>query len=307
MKALKRVVHLIQEKYYREKYKKFLRSIQVSRKIPHVYSSEYTMHELSVGTKSLARFGDGEFVWMMQQSKGSFEKNSPELAEKLLWVLRSSDPDMLICIPDVFSELNRFNTTSRLYWERELSIQGLSWVKFLDSKRYYYDTQVTRPYMDMKEKTSSKNIFEGFQKIWRNRNVLIVEGSMTRFGIGNDLLSNAKSIYRVLCPATNAFEKYSEILQTVLERCRALDNVLVLIALGPTATVLAYDLHTNYGIQALDIGHLDIEYSWFLKRATEKVAVTGKYVNESKKRYSDSSELDANSEKQYRSQIIDQI
>ena len=37
-----------------------------------------------------------------------------------------------------------------------------------------------------------------------------------------------------------------------------------MIALGPTATVLAYDL-AEMGYWALDIGHLDLEYEWFLK------------------------------------------
>ena len=39
---------------------------------------------------------------------------------------------------------------------------------------------------------------------------------------------------------------------------------MILIALGPTATVLAYDL-AKAGYWALDIGHLDLEYEWFLK------------------------------------------
>ena len=42
------------------------------------------------------------------------------------------------------------------------------------------------------------------------------------------------------------------------------ENKLILIALGPTATVLAYDL-AKAGYWALDIGHLDLEYEWFLK------------------------------------------
>lgn len=49
--------------------------------------------------------------------------------------------------------------------------------------------------------------------------------------------------------------------------------------MGPTATVLAYDLHL-LGYQALDIGHIDIEYEWFLRKATEKIAIENKYVNE---------------------------
>lgn len=47
-----------------------------------------------------------------------------------------------------------------------------------------------------------------------------------------------------------------------------------------TATVLAYDLAKN-GYQAIDIGHIDIEYEWMLMGATEKIPVPGKFTNES--------------------------
>ena len=35
------------------------------------------------------------------------------------------------------------------------------------------------------------------------------------------------------------------------------------------------------GYQAVDIGHVDIEYEWFLKSATTKIRIDGKYMGES--------------------------
>lgn len=49
--------------------------------------------------------------------------------------------------------------------------------------------------------------------------------------------------------------------------------------MGPTATVLAFDLH-KLGYQAIDIGYADIEYEWFLRKATKKESILGKYTNE---------------------------
>ena len=46
-----------------------------------------------------------------------------------------------------------------------------------------------------------------------------------------------------------------------------------------TATVLATDLH-NAGYQAIDVGHIDIEYEWMLRKAKKKIPIPGKYVNE---------------------------
>ena len=55
-------------------------------------------------------------------------------------------------------------------------------------------------------------------------------------------------------------------------------NKLILVALGQTATVLSYDL-AKLGYWAIDIGHVDIEYEWFLRGAKDKLPVAGKYVN----------------------------
>ena len=57
-------------------------------------------------------------------------------------------------------------------------------------------------------------------------------------GVGNDLFDGARSVKRVLCPATDAWGSYPEILRLAKEHG---EGRLVLIALGQTATVLAYD------------------------------------------------------------------
>lgn len=54
---------------------------------------------------------------------------------------------------------------------------------------------------------------------------------------------------------------------------------MIICALGMTATVLAYDL-SNIGYQAIDLGHIDIEYEWLRMKATSKLPVPGKYTNE---------------------------
>lgn len=84
-----------------------------------------------------------------------------------------------------------------------------------------------------------QKIFSLLKKLWEDRNVLIVEGAQTRLGVGNDLFSNAKSIERILAPAKNPFDSYDKILSAIVTHCK---EHLVLIALGPTATVLATDL-----------------------------------------------------------------
>ena len=106
----------------------------------------------------------------------------------------------------------------------------------------------------------------------------MIEGEYSRLGVNNDLFVHVRSLKRILCPARDAFEKYDDIM------CAARkygSNKLILIALGQTATVLSYDL-AKLGYWAIDIGHVDIEYEWFLRGAKDKLPIAGKYVNEAK-------------------------
>lgn len=80
------------------------------------------------------------------------------------------------------------------------------------------------------------------------------------------------------------------------------DN-LILAALGPTATILAARA-CEKGFQIVDIGHIDIEYMWFLSCAKIRKPIEGKYVNESNERNCSSKYDDDN---KYLSSIIDRV
>ena len=130
----------------------------------------------------------------------------------------------------------------------------------------------------------------------------MIEGEKTRFGIGNDLLNNAKSIKRILCPTRNSYSLYDKILKSVLNFDK---SNLILISLGPTATILAYDL-TKYGYQAIDIGHADIEYEYQIRKANKKIGIPYKFVNEYNGGINEADLEDA-PDKIYYKQIIDKI
>lgn len=59
----------------------------------------------------------------------------------------------------------------------------------------------------------------------------------------------------------NAFAVYNEL----LEKLKKYDkDKLIILILGQTATVLAYDL-ANLGYRALDLGHIAKDYDYFIK------------------------------------------
>lgn len=287
-------------------YSLFRLQLKIKGKKPSVVDEDGTVAFLLKNKCSVARFGDGEFLWMLQKRQsGNFEKNSPELAKRLYEVLTIPKKDLIICIPNVFSGLRGLKKKTRTYWEGFFIKNGNQVIKLLPEDKKYFDTQFTRPYMDyLIGNRNFKNKFREIQKIWNNRNLLIVEGEQSRFGVNSDLISNAKSIKRILCPSKNAFEIYDKILASVQKEAQKIDDVLILVSLGPAATLLAFDLCDEF--QTIDIGHLDVEYNWFKMHASRKVAIPGKYVNELKnKKFI--SELSSDELLEYKKQIISKI
>lgn len=245
------------------------------KQIPQIASIEETIQKIVKEGCSVSRFGDGEILLTNNKAIG-FQKADSKLGERLKEVLQSNADGHIVCLSDTFTDIYRYNRKARRFWRTHFFIYGHIWDNLLISNKQYYNTFVTRPYMDFAQKTQCGKWFHDMQAIWQDRNIIFIEGEKSRLGIGNDLFNNAKSIKRILCPPTSAFDKYDSIINEAVKQNK---DVLFLIALGPTATVLAYDLHKK-GYQAIDIGHVDIEYEWWRMNAKRKVKIQNKYVNE---------------------------
>lgn len=243
----------------------------------NILNDEETIKKIIRDKKSIVRFGDGEFKWILGVKQESFQNYSKELADRLAQILQStSDDKMLICIPEGLNKVDEYTEDSQLFWRNFIRWHGKEVVKYLNKRYIYGNTNFTRWYIEYNDKSKTKDKIENLKKIWEKKEIVIIEGKDTKLGVGNDLFKNCKMIERILAPSKNAFNKY----QKILEEAKKIDkDKLIIIALGPTATILAYDL-TQLGYQAIDIGHIDIEYEWYLKQATKKIAIPGKYVNE---------------------------
>lgn len=237
-----------------------------------------TIDQIVNSRRSLARFGDGEFMWMLGIELKSYQSYSIDLQKKLIKAITSTNPNLLIGIPGGLFDSSRCNVFARMGWDitRYEFLPKIE--KFFDTDKVYCDASISRPYIDYKRNVDAGPKFENLKRIWNGRDVVIVEGEKTRLGVGNNLLDNAKSIRRILCPATNAFDKLQDIEKAILQH--AAKDDLVLAALGPTATILAYDM-CEKGYQTVDIGHVDVEYVWYLNHAILREPIEGKYVNES--------------------------
>ena len=233
--------------------------------IPRVANVDETIEELLRSERSLARFGDGEFKFMFFGSSIGFQQYDANLAARLREVLASRDDRVMVGILDIFGYL----PSGMAGWRGLAAMLRPHINSCIHAEQQYYDATVSRS-------IGVSNFFDKMKQIWAASDVVMIEGTMTRMGIGNDLFSNARSVRRILAPAENAFSAYPQILAEAL---RLEKSSLILIALGPTATVLAHDLGIA-GYRALDLGHIDICYELHLRGQSNMMPIEGKYVNE---------------------------
>lgn len=226
---------------------------------------------------SLVRFGDGELGQILNQIDIGFQKYNIELADRLKSIiLAEEDRNILICIPNVFNDVSNLKNRPRFFWEEWIVNNKAILCNLLKSKKYG-DSLVSRLYLPWKDTSNEITVVDNLKKTWCNKSVVIVEGAKTRWGVGNDLLAETKSIKRILCPAENAFDKYDEIFNACMKYSEFTD--IFILALGPTATVLAFDL-AKQGIRALDLGHFDLQYEYLMRQSEERVEIPTKYNNE---------------------------
>ena len=262
------ILNLIEDKFKNNK--KIYNSIKI-------LDDDNTIDLICNKNMSISRFGDGELRWMDGQSLNSYQEYSSEFAKDLKTAFNSKNSNLLIGIPVGLINSKGCKLYSRMHWicVRNKSVNLIK--KYIDPKRIYCNASITRPYIDYKKYKFSEERFKKIKKIWEKRDIVIIEGAQTKLGIGNDLFDNAKSIQRIICPAENAYSIKDDIINYIKDNVS--NNKMLLGALGPTASILANELSYE-GFQFIDIGHIDIEYMWFLKKCIIRKNIEGKYVNE---------------------------
>lgn len=243
---------------------------------PKVASLEDSVNYIIQTHCSVSRLGDGE-IKLVAGKKLGFQDENSILQEKMIEVLSKPIENHIVCLPDIFNDLTIYDSDSQKHWKKHLAFYRRYWYRYINKQANFYNAFISRCYMMYQNPSMSSRMFELLKQIWQDRDVIIIEGEQSRLGVNNDLFNNTKSIKRILAPNRNAFNYYQLILDKVTQYDK--QEYLILLALGPTATVMAYDL-AKLGYQAIDIGHVDIEYEWFLMKATHKVPVHNKFVNE---------------------------
>ena len=260
-----------------------------------VLSIDQSLDYLLEKGASVVRFGDGEMDLIAGRSI-PYQDFDPELSARLREMMSmESDEHMMICLPDVFTGLERYSIDAQNFWKAHLQHHLADYLEICRST-WYGSTFISRPYIDLEDKTPSAGYFAKLKKLWQDKDLLIVEGLTSRSGVGNDLFDGARSIKRIICPSRNAYSKLEAIKQDIREHA---DNRLILTMLGPTAKVLVYDL-VQEGYRALDIGHIDSEYEWFQMGASHKIKLSHKHTAE----HNFDQDIEYRDDQAYDSQIV---
>lgn len=234
-----------------------------------------TLNYILAHNSSVARFADGEMDIITGHSI-PYQDYDENLANELKNIISlDSNESLVVCLSDVFEGLDRYNQSAVDFWKQHLN-NNYIYYKSLCKAPWYGSTFISRPYMDLVDKSLSNMYFKNIKNLWDKRDILIVEGVNSRSGVGNDLFDNANSVERIICPSKNAYSKIDEI-ELLIEKHA--ENKLVLLILGPTAKVLAKRLSIKK-IQAIDMGHINSEYEWFKMKATTKVKLDHKHTAE---------------------------
>ncbi|MBF0601451.1 SP_1767 family glycosyltransferase [Limosilactobacillus oris] len=237
---------------------------------------DQTLDYILAHHSSVARFGDGE-IDLIAGRDIPYQSYDPALVEHLKRVLYTpSRPELVVCMSDVFERLERYTPAAQAFWAQNRPANAAIYQLMGANVDWYGSTFISRPYMDWQDKSLAQGYFTKLRQLWADRDVLIVEGQLSRSGVGNDLFANAKSVQRILGPAHNAFAQYAA-LKAAIEKFGP--GKLVLLMLGPTAKALVGELAAT-GLQLVDIGHIDSEYEWFQMGATSKVKLQHKHTAE---------------------------
>lgn len=233
-----------------------------------VYTIDETIDELLNTGKSMVRFGDGEIV-MIKGVDLMLQKASPEIGEGLAKILAYPYDDLMVTIPGIFDTLSDHHQASRQFWRDHLLFCRKTYERYCNPNRVYYTTFVSRCYYYGKDRSDCDRWFAKIRKIWENKDVVIVEGTRTHNGVGNDLFDSAGSIERIICPPSDAYGALPEI----LEACTQYDtDRMFLLSVGVAAKFLALELFQR-GYRVLDIGNMDMEYEWYVRKAPGKMQI----------------------------------
>lgn len=213
-----------------------------------------TLRTIGERRASIARYGDGELMIMLGNSI-YFQEYHPSLARRLRQIVANPRPQFLVGLPPFDSM-----SITKPKWKKEWARYRRLFSYLVRGGTEYYSTALSRP--SSVGNWQPEEYYEAFSALWAGRDLVLVHNTAST--IEHPMLRNARRVHHVACLREHAFCEYD----ALLDRASAfvsVPDVLFLIAAGPTACLLAWDL-AERGAQALDVGHLTSAYNKYARR-----------------------------------------
>lgn len=240
---------------------------------PNVMSTTDTLNKILEG-RSIARFGDGELQIVIGKSLGKrgkaneYQVFDKKLSNKLREIIKTPTENCIIAIDkynDAWNDKKNYKY-GLSYFENFLCRHWKN-LKNIYKYNYTYGCTATTRVSVFKE-----NELEKIKKIWENRKVLFVVGEGSHFVMEPRLFNNIAEADMLVTKGKSSFDQYDNIIEQIKTYGK---DWLLFLSLGPTATVLAYEL-SDLGYQALDMGHLP---NCYLQAINERKSPEAEIIN----------------------------
>ncbi len=201
---------------------------------------------------SMSRYGDGELRICIGGNSIS-QRGNPELRKQLCDILKSKNSKCLVCIPRIKERKTWGTKKKKAFWAKYLIPKFNNLYK---PNKLYGSAFVTRP--DAAPEIDNVKYSTLVKCIWTGKRVILVQGEGQLFNKRPSLFDNVESLHMIREPRKEAHKAWKKIMKYIV--WNSCENTVVVISLGPTATLLAHELSYK-GIQALDFGHLGQFYA----------------------------------------------
>lgn len=215
--------------------------------------NEYeTIREIVDRKCGISRYGDGELRLCLGRKQMS-QPWSLDLQKALCNILKSDLPNHIVGIPRIFNRDDWPTRKKQEFWKKyAFDI----YMRLYNRKKQYASSFITRP--DAVAQIDCDHYWGHVKQIWKDRRVLVLQGEGRGFLKDPSLLDTAFGYRVIYGPRYDAFAKRKELINQIMNESE--DDWVILISLGPAATVLAYDV-CKLGRQAIDAGHLGMFYA----------------------------------------------
>ena len=214
-----------------------------------------TIHYLLANRASIARYGDGELKLCLGKSAKS-QISDEMMQHRLKKILKSSDnAKCVVGIPRIYSDGDFVRMSERKggFWKK---YSGGRFSSLYNQNKMYGSAFITRP--DAAPDIDKVEYYDLVKSIWRDRDVLVMHGEGTGFLKRISILETAKTYEVMQGPIRDAFSEHYNLMTMLLNSSDP--ETVILLSLGPEATILAYDL-AEKNRQALDLGHMGMFYA----------------------------------------------